>query len=346
MNDKIPSFYANASTGKPQEPADKKNVLFVVYPNIVLLDLVGPLQVFTQAQWNAPDGPPYQTFVASFAGGRTKTNTIVEIDSDPLGDWQTVHRHRPIHTLIVIGGDGAGPASGNPAFVDLLRHLARRAKRVCSVCSGALILAEAGLLDGRRAVTHWEDCDHLAETYPAVDVEVDPIYIKDGKYWTSAGITAGIDMALAIIEEDLGKAAAMEMARSLVTPMVRSGGQSQFSGALDRQTRDTGERFGALHDWIAENMQARISVEDMARECGMSPRNFSRRYTETMGVPPAKAVEVLRVDAARELLATTYQPIKSVAAACGFLDDERMRRAFLRNINTTPSAYRKQFQVS
>ena len=305
MNDNLPSFYANALKAKPQDGSDKKNVLFVIYPNIVLLDLAGPLQVFTHAGWTAPEGRAYQTYVASFAGGQTKTSTIVQVDSEPLGDWQTVHRQRPIHTLVVIGGDGAGPASGNPAFVDLIRQ--------------------------------------LAERYPAVRVEVDPIYIKDGKYWTSAGITAGIDMALAIIEEDLGKAAAMEMARSLVTPMVRSGGQSQFSAALDRQTRDSEERFAALHNWIGKNLHQRISVEDMARECGMSPRNFSRRYTETMGLPPAKAVEGLRVEAAQDLLATTNQAIKSVAAACGFQDDERMRRTFLRRINTTPTAYRKTF---
>ncbi len=320
------------------------NVLFVVYPNIVLLDLVGPLQVFTHARKNTLSGPAYQTNVVSFEGGRTETNTILQIDSDPLAGWLAEHQSASIHTLVVIGGDGAIEAALDRPFVDQFRQLADRSMRVCSVCSGALVLAAAGLLDGRRVVTHWEDCDLLAEQYPAVNVEVDPIYIKDGNIWTSAGITAGIDMALAIIEEDLGKPAAIEMARSLVTPMVRSGGQSQFSPELDRQARDTEGRFSFLHDWIADNIQQRISVDDMAKECGMSSRNFSRRYTETMGTSPAKAVEAIRVDAARELLTTTVKSIKTVAANCGFQDDERMRRAFVRNIKTSPSQYRKQFQ--
>lgn len=341
MNDNMTSFYAK----EPFGPPERRNVLFVVYPDIVLLDLVGPLQVFTHARKNGAPGPAYETHVVSFDGGPTETNTILGIESDRLANWLEAHRTAPIHTLVVIGGDGAIPASANHPFVDQVRQLAERSVRVCSVCSGALVLAAAGLLDGRRAVTHWEDCDRLAASYPAVKVEVDPIYIKDGNIWTSAGITAGIDMALAIIEEDLGKAAAIAMARSLVTPMVRSGGQSQFSAELDRQARDRDGRFSRLHEWIAENIHQRISVEDMARECAMSSRNFSRRYRETMGISPAKSVELLRINAARDLLATTDKSIKRVALTCGFQDDERMRRAFLRHIKTSPSQFRKQFLV-
>ena len=330
------SFYAKTS--------EQMNVVFIVYPDIVLLDLVGPLQVFTHARKDPCSKPAYQTHVVSFEGGRTETNTILQIDSDPLADWFEKHQDTPIHTLVVIGGDGALIAALDTPFVDQVRQLAGRSQRVCSVCSGALVLAAAGLLDGRRAVTHWEDCDHLAAQYPAVNVEVDPIYIKDGNVWTSAGITAGIDMALAIIEEDLGTPAAIEMARSLVTPMVRSGGQSQFSPELDRQARDTEGRFGPLHDWVSNNLRQNISVDDMAEHCGMSPRNFSRRYTATMGTSPAKAVEAIRVDAARDLLGATGKSIKAIAVKCGFQDDERMRRAFLRQVKTTPSQYRAQFQ--
>jgi transcriptional regulator GlxA family with amidase domain len=319
------------------------NVVFVVYPNIVLLDLVGPLQVFTHARKDPQSGPAYQTHVVSFEGGRIKTNTVLPIDSDPIGDW--VAGGRDLHTLMVVGGDGAVDASLHQPFVALFRQLADRATRICSVCSGAFVLAAAGLLDGHRAVTHWEDCEKLASDYPAVDVEVDPIYIRDGDVWTSAGITAGIDMALAVIEEDLGNPAAIEMARSLVTPMVRSGGQSQFSAELDRHAHDVEGRFEGLHIWIKDNIAQKISVEDLANTCGMSARNFSRRYTETMGVSPAKAIEAMRVDVARDLLAKTDQSIKMVAGTCGFQDDERMRRAFMRLINTSPSEYRKQFQL-
>lgn len=321
------------------------NVLFIIYPNIVLLDLAGPLQVFTHARTDPQSTPAYKPSILSVRGGRTETNTLLPIDSEPISDWLATYRGTSIHTLMIVGGDGAIPAALDPQFVDQVRQLAARSRRVCSVCSGALVLAAAGLLDGRRAVTHWEDCDQLAREYPAIRVEVDPIYIKDGNIWTSAGITAGIDMALAIIEEDLGKPAAIEMARSLVTPMVRSSGQSQFSAELDRQARDTNGQFSRLHEWIGGNIQRKISVEDMARECAMSSRNFSRRYTQTMGVSPAKALEAIRVDAARDILAATHRSIQTVAAECGFQDDERMRRAFLRNIKTTPSQYRKQFQL-
>lgn len=319
-----------------------RHVVFVVYPDCVLLDLVGPLQVFTRARATPDSDTAYQTHVVSKAGGAILTNTILPIDSTSLADW---HDGPAIHTLIIVGGDGAYEAAEDVAFIHQIKRLSARAQRVCSVCSGAIILAAAGLLDGRRAVTHWEDCDHLADTYPAVQVEVDPIYIKDDPVWTSAGITAGIDMALAIIDEDLGHAAAMAMARSLVTPMVRSGGQSQFSAELDRQARDTKGQFTQLHEWISRNIGQKISVEDMAQVCTMSPRTFARRYTEATGTPPAKALEAIRVDRARDLLAQTDHTIQTIAVQCGFLDDERMRRAFVRQINTSPSEFRKQFKL-
>lgn len=341
MNDKMTSYSA-----KSVHRDAPMNVLFVVYPDIVLLDLVGPLQVFTHATRGAGSSPAYRTHVLSFAGGPTETNTILPIGTDPLTDWLETARGTPIHTLVFVGGDGAIAAANDPVFVSQAQQLAQRAGRVCSVCSGALVLAATGMLDDKRAVTHWEDCDQLASDYPAVNVEVDPIFIKDGHVWTSAGITAGIDMALAMIEEDLGKTAAIAMARSLVTPMVRSGGQSQFSAELDRQSRDTEGTFSHLHNWISANLATRLSVDDMAQECGMSPRNFSRRYTAVMGLPPAKAVEVARIDAARDLLATTDTSIKVIANKCGFRDDERMRRAFLRVVKTSPSDYRKQFRLS
>lgn len=336
----MPSFYAKNSL----DVSVQMDVVFIVYPNIVLLDLVGPLQVFTHARKNPLSDVAYRTSVVSRSGGRIGTNTILQIDSDPLEAWHDDLTSTSIHTLVVVGGDGAIAAALDTTFVRQVKQLADRSMRVCSVCSGALIIAAAGLLDGRRAVTHWEDCEQLAKQNPAVKVEVDPIYIKDGNIWTSAGITAGIDMALAIIEEDLGKPAAIEMARSLVTPMVRSGGQSQFSPELDRQARDSEGRFRPLHDWVASNLQQKISVDDMADNCGMSSRNFSRQYSKTMGTSPAKAIEAIRVDMARELLVTTNLNIKNIAVQCGFEDDERMRRAFLRQIKTSPSQYKNQFR--
>ncbi len=312
----------------------------MVYPDIVLLDLVGPLQVFSHARNDDLSANAYRTSVVSLHGGKIATNTILEIGTDPVRKWAD----EPIHTLVVVGGDGAIEAARDPVIVDLVAQLAGQSKRICSVCSGALVLAATGLLDGRRAVTHWEDCERLAEEYPNVKVEVDPIYIKDGDVWTSAGITAGIDMALAIVAEDHGRAAAIEMARSLVTQMVRSGGQSQFSPALDRQARDCSQQFGELHNWIDDNLDQVISVDDMAHRCAMSSRNFYRRYREVMGVGPAKAVETIRVDAAREMLEATGLSMKEIAAQCGFGSDETMRRAFLRNIRVSPSQYKEKFQ--
>lgn len=320
------------------------NVVFVVYPNIVLLDLAGPLQVFTYGRRDAFSKEAYKTHILSLEGGDVETSTLVRVNSEPLAKWTSSSNTEPLHTLVIIGGDGVFDASQNTVFVDHVKQLAARAKRVCSVCSGAFVLAAADLLDGRRAVTHWEDCERLAQDYPAINVEVDPIYLKDGNVWTSAGITAGIDMALAILNEDLGKAAAIEMARSLVTPIVRSGGQSQFSAELDRQATDIDGRFSDLHDWISNNLHRTISVADMASECGMSSRNFSRRYTQTMGIPPAKALEAKRVNAARDILANTLKSIKTISAECGFQDTERMRRAFIRHFKTSPSQYRDQFR--
>jgi transcriptional regulator GlxA family with amidase domain len=312
----------------------------------VLLDLVGPLQVFTHARKTPQSGHAYSAHIASLHGGRIDTNTVVQIDSDPLSAWLGSDPRPDIHTLVIVGGDGAYEAACDPLLISRIRTLAQRSHRVCSVCSGALVLAAAGLLDDRRAVTHWEDCDQLARMFPSVKVEVDPIYIKDDPIWTSAGISAGIDMALAIIQEDLGKPAAISMARSLVVPMVRYGGQSQYSAELAKQARDHDGRFRSLHNWLASNLHRKITVDMMAETCGMSPRNFSRRYSETMGVSPAKAIEAIRVDAARNLLATSDHSIKRIAVTCGFQDDERMRRAFLRNINTSPSQYRMQFQLT
>ncbi|MEO9903666.1 GlxA family transcriptional regulator [Nisaea sp.] len=341
INDNMTTFHANSHrTGRCA-----KSVLFVVYPNIVLLDLSGPLQVFTHARETPQSEPHYRTSVASLAGGAVSTNTIIRIDSDPLENWLNQNTVVSIDTLVIVGGDGAIDAALDPEMVSQVAQVARKATRVCSVCSGAILLAATGLLDGRRAVTHWEDCDLLAARYPAVNVETDPIYVKDGNIWTSAGITAGVDMALAIVQEDLGAQAAIDMARSLVTPMIRSGGQSQFSADLIRQSSDTDGLFTELHRWLTNNLDQQITVEVMAGRCAMSPRTFSRRYVATMGVPPAKAVEAMRVEAARDLLATTDHSMKSTALRCGFRDQERMRRAFHRTLNVSPSLYKSQFRL-
>lgn len=333
----MPSLSAKSKHSDPKP----RLVVFVVYPDIVLLDLVGPLQVFSHAPDPGTGKNGYECLVVSVSGDLIKTNTVVSI---PSISASTVIQ-RKIHTLVVVGGDGAIPGMGDAVLIDTIRKLAAKAERVCSVCSGALILAATGLLDGRRAVTHWDDCTMLADEFPEVSVELDPIFIKDGPIWTSAGITAGIDMALAIVSEDLGRASSFQVARSMVTHMVRSGGQSQFSPALGRQLRDGAGQFEELHSWIADNLHLPLSVEMLSAQVNMSARNFARVYAQVMGVTPAKAVEAIRTEKAQELLETTRKSIKQIAVASGFNDEERMRRAFMRLLNVSPSDYRQNFRV-
>ncbi|MDA9208388.1 AraC family transcriptional regulator [Octadecabacter sp.] len=335
----MPSFCAKPRVAPPQQ----RTVVFVVYPGIVLLDLVGPLQVFTHAMHKGTDVPAYATHVVSLGGGPITTNTIVEIDSTPLSEFLIEKEGAELDTLIIVGGNGAVVSTENSHLVQQVSQLAKRARRTCSVCCGAFVLAAAKLLDGRRAVTHWEDCDLLAARFPEVRVEVDPIFINDGPFWTSAGITAGIDMALAIVQQDLGRAPALKLARSLVTPMIRSAGQSQYSTDLARQTQDVDGEFSDLHLWLRQNLARPISVECMAKQCSMSSRSFSRRYLASVGVPPAKSLEQMRVDAAKHLLLETNRSMKTIAIECGFRDDEKLRRAFHRNLHTSPSSYQSLF---
>lgn len=326
----------------PDNSPEPRLVLFVVYPDIVLLDLVGPLQVFSHVLDSDTDANGYQCVVASRDGGMICTNTVVDIPTEAL----SAYTDRNVHTLVIIGGDGAIPAMRDGVLLDIIKAIAAGAVRVCSVCSGALVLAATGLLDGRRAVTHWEDCRMLADEFPSVRVEVDPIFIKDGQVWTSAGITAGTDMALAIVAEDLGRPAALRIARSMVTQMVRSGGQSQFSPILSRQFSDAKGRFEDLHRWITDNIRQDLRVEALAEHMGMSPRNFARLYSAEMGLTPAKAVEAIRTEAAQTLLETTDLGIKQIAGKCGFHDEERMRRTFERLLNVSPSQYRQNFKTA
>ncbi len=335
----MPSFHANT----PDPAADKPHVVFVVYPGIVMLDLVGPLHVFSRARETDTGDLAYQTHVASVAGGPVPTNTIVEIDSLSISDLSEAMKDDHIDTLVVVGGDGAIASATDSELVDWVRRLAERSRRTCSVCCGAFVLAAAGLLDGRRAVTHWEDCDLLADRFPNVRVEVDPIFVKDGPIWTSAGITAGIDLALAMVREDLGKGPVLQLAKSLVTPMIRTSGQSQYSADLARQTKDAKGEFAALHHWLHNNLERPIDVNDMAEHCAMSARSFSRWYKAAVGISPAKSLEHMRVDAARKLLEDTDRSTKVIAKRCGFGDQEKMRRAFHRHLQTSPSQYRSVF---
>ena len=217
----------------------------------------------------------------------------------------------------------------------------KHARRTASVCTGAFLLAGSGMLDGRRAVTHWAFCAELARRFPNVRVEPEPIFVQDGAIWTSAGVTAGIDLALALVEEDLGRSIALAVARDLVVFLKRPGGQAQFSEFLSLQAAE--DKFGALHDWISNHLGHDLSLPVLARQAGMSERSFSRHYAEATGQTPARAIERLRVQGARNLLAETRLPVKRISQRCGFGSEETMRRSFLRLLDTTPQDYRARF---
>lgn len=247
-------------------------------------------------------------------------------------------------TLLIAGGWGVYEAAKDPALVAWVKEHGLRSRRVASVCTGAFLLAASGWLDGRRVVTHWTRCEQLAEQHPQLRVEPNPIFINDGPVWTSAGVTAGIDLALALVEEDLGRAVALEVARHLVVFLKRPGGQSQFSVTLSLQKQ--GSRFDDLHAWIAENLTRDLGLSSLAAEVGMSERSFVRHYRADTGQTPARAVELIRVETARRLLSDTAVSIKRVAVQCGFGSEETLRRSFLRAMGVTPQAYRERFAVS
>jgi transcriptional regulator GlxA family with amidase domain len=244
---------------------------------------------------------------------------------------------------MIAGGQGVEAAAADPVLVDWVRRRAKQARRTASVCTGAFLLAASGLLDGRRAVTHWSFCAELSRRYPAVRVEPDPIFVRDGSVWTSAGVTAGIDLALALVEQDLGRTVALAVARYLVVFLKRPGGQAQFSAALSLQTAE--DKFKALHDWINRHLANDLSLAVLASHAGLSERSFSRHYAQATGLTPARAVERLRVEAARQLLLDSRLPIKRISQRCGFGSEETMRRSFLRSIAATPQEYRARFSA-
>ncbi|WP_132253753.1 GlxA family transcriptional regulator [Methylobacterium segetis] len=316
-------------------PKPRHSVEVLAFADLQVLDAAGPLQVFASAN-ELTGTEAYATRLVSEGAGPVAASAGISLATDPLPDPGT-----PLGTLLIPGGTGIFAAAERAPLRDWVVRRAASAERVVSVCTGAFLLAEAGLLDGRRAVTHWGCCARLASRYPAVRVEADPIFVRDGSVWTSAGVTAGIDLALALVEADLGRAAALAVARHLVVFLKRPGGQAQFSAALDLQAAD--DRFGPLHAFMADNLAADLSVPRLAARAGMSLRSFGRHYQSATGRSPAEAVEDLRIEAARRLLTDTRLPVKQVAARCGFGSEETLRRAFLRRLGVSPQDYRARF---
>jgi transcriptional regulator GlxA family with amidase domain len=318
-----------------------RRVAIVAVPDFELLDVAGPLSLFGSATHDGTvDGTPaYQCHVIGLSAGLVTASIGAALNADAeIGDAEP----ESYDTILVAGGVGARDVRPDPSLLAWLRRAAGSVRRVGSVCTGAFVLAEAGVLDGRRATTHWRHADHLAARYPEIRVEPDRIYVHDSGIWTSAGVTSGMDMALAMIADDLGRRAALELAKSKVMYMHRPGGQSQFSAELALQTADE-PRLAKLQGWVFDNLSSSLTVEELAERAAMSPRNFNRVFTRSIGVSPARFVERARVDAARRRLEGSGSSIETVAHDTGFGNAERMRRSFLRQIGIAPSDYRQRF---
>jgi len=314
----------------------------LAYPGVQLLDVVGPLEVFAAASlaasFGSPNRPGYEIEVIG-----PELKNLRAASGLRLGVDRT-YSDRPenIDTLIVAGGIGSRRAVHDTRILDYITAAAESARRVCSVCTGALILAQTGLLDGRRATTHWAFAATLAELFPAIDVDPDAIYCQDGRFWTSAGVTAGMDLALALVEEDLGRDLALEVSRQMVFFLKRPGGQSQFSAQLAGQLADR-DPLRDLQAFIVDHPDEDLCVLRLAARVSMSPRHFARVFRAESGQSPGRFVECVRVEAARRQLEESNASVKEISARVGLGTSETMRRAFLRQIGVGPAAYRERF---
>jgi transcriptional regulator GlxA family with amidase domain len=321
--------------------AGMTSVVILAYPGVQSLDVTGPLEVFATANRYGAT-PAYEPTVVSVGGGTVTTSSGLGLATAPAPPGAGAGE---IDTLVVAGGEGTRAALADPDLVAWLGKAAGRARRVTSVCSGAFLLAAAGVLDGRRATTHWSVCDLLARVHPGVEVEPDRIWVRDGHVWTSAGVTAGMDLALALVEDDHGGKLALEVARQLVLFTRRGGGQSQFSTQLAAQVAERPSLRTVLAH-IAEHLDDDLSVPALARTAAMSPRTFARTFAAEVGTTPAAYVQAARVEAARRLLESTDRSTAEVARACGFGTVETMHRSFRRTVHTTPAQYRRHFALT
>jgi transcriptional regulator GlxA family with amidase domain len=321
-----------------------RQVLIVLFDGVQSLDVTGPLEVFATAadyQQDLPGGAavrpsPYQVRTASLTGLPVRSSSGLGLIPD---DSLTGIGPGDVDTLIVPGGSGTRTPA--PALVSWLRDMAPVTRRIASVCTGAFVLAAAGLLAGRRCTTHWAYGDALARQFPEVNVDIQPIFVRDGNLVTSAGVTAGIDLALALVEEDIGREAALEVARHLVVYLRRPGSQAQFSAQLRAQSAQRAP-LREVQQWITEHPDADLSVEALAAMARLSPRHFARAFAAETGISPGKHVAAVRLEAARRLL-EDRAGVEETARACGYRTTEAMRRAFIKSLGVPPASYRHKF---
>jgi transcriptional regulator GlxA family with amidase domain len=331
QTDAVPGMMA-AMSATPEA----RRVVILGFPGMQPLDAVGPAEVFSGA--------------ARLVTGAYQVELVAPgADPIPTGSGYALLPARAISgvrgeldTPIVAGGLGVREAEADAALVGWIARAASRARRVASVCTGAFLLARAGLLEGRRVATHWSACELLAGRYPGLEVDGDPIFVREGEVWTSAGVTAGMDLALAMVEEDLGREVALALARWLVLFLQRPGGQAQFSSQLSAQRAERAP-LRELQSWIADHIDADLRVEALAERAHMSPRNFARAFRRETGRTPGVYVEELRVEGARQRLEQSEQPVDAIASDCGFGTPETMRRAFARRLGVPPATYRARF---
>jgi len=321
-----------------------KLVVFLAAPDTQIVDVAGPYQVFVRAaelyEREHPGAPrPYSVLLASTTRGRAvRTNCGLSL----LGQATFRSIKGPIDTLLVSGGSGLDKAARDKDLLQWLRLNSAKARRFGSICTGAFLLAAAGLLEGKKATTHWKWANELAARYKNAIIDPDPIFIRDGKMYTTAGVTAGMDLALALVEEDLGAPLALRVAREMVLYLRRPGGQSQFSAAMSLQSSDR-KPIADLEAWVIENLNRDLSVESLARRCHMSPRNFARVFREETGLTPYKFVERARIEAARRRLEESDNALDAIAGDCGFGSADSLRRSFVRILHTSPGDYRGRF---
>ncbi len=326
-----------------------RRIAVFAYRDVNSLDVVGPLQAFASAdRYMRRFLPPGETAPAITYVTQIIGRTAGEISTSAGFGLVAAHGIKDlpgdIDTLLIAGGDGNEAVCRDRQTIDWLKALAPNVRRIGSICTGAFILAEAGLLDGRRATSHWRACDELARRHPSVSVEPDALHVRDGAVYTSAGVTAGMDLALALVEEDCGRKIALATAREMVAFLKRPGGQSQFSSHLEAQSA-AHPALGGVQAWVLDNLDADLSVDTLARHAAMSARTFARAFVRETGTTPAKFVERARVDAARRALEETADPVAAIARRFGFGHAETMRRVFLRHLNVGPQDYRRRFQT-
>lgn len=321
---------------------DALRILIVAVPPMRTLDVFGPAEVFGDANWLRSGNPAYAVNLISACADRVVPN---HLGTPVHTDWTYREYRGPVDTLLVAGCMGPRELHYEPGFLDWLRLQSKRARRFGSICTGAFILAKAGLLDGRRATTHWNWASELAEDHPKVTVDPDPIYIRDGNCYTSAGVTAGIDLCLALVEQDLGRLAALRIAQMMVVFLRRPAGQSQFSATLQAQIRES-QPLSDLLAWLPDHLRRDLSIDSLARRTAMSSRNFARLFKQKVGKSPGKHIEDLRLEAARRNLESTSLSTDEVADACGLTSAEVLRRLFRRRLQVTPGQYRASFGES